>query len=79
VTALAHISRISFATDMTKGGSPEIPLGYMLEAAWLDQARWLGLIGRTRLTTQELKRVNLHTWPELEKPFSLLSRLFDQG
>ena len=79
-SAVGRISRISFQTDLTRGGASAIPLGCMLEAAWLDEARWLGLIGRTRLTLPEVGLVNLATWPELSNPFDLLlNRLFEQG
>lgn len=76
---MARISRISFGTDMTRPNAPEIPLGFMLEAVWPDEARWLGLIGRTRLSVAESALINIATWPELKKPFSLLDRMFDQG
>jgi hypothetical protein len=78
-TAVGHLSRISFFTDMTRAEAPVLPLGFMLEAAWPDQARWLGLIGRTSLTRAELDCVNLTTWPELRAPFDLLDGLFDKG
>jgi hypothetical protein len=77
--ANAQVSRISFRTDMTKPAALEIPLGFMLEAVWPDQARWLGLIGRPRLNAAESGAVNLATWPELEKPFDLLGKIFDQS
>jgi hypothetical protein len=77
--SMARISRISFCTDMTRASAFEILLGFMLEAVWPDQARWLGLIGRTRLSSVEIKTVNLATWPEFEKPFGLLDRMFDQA
>jgi hypothetical protein len=76
---IGRISRISFLTDMTRADASVLPLGFMLEAAWPDQARWLGLIGRTRLTPLELDRVNLTTWPDLRAPFNMLDKLFDQG
>ncbi len=79
VPALGRLSRISFFTDMTRADAPVIPLGYMLEAAWPDRARWLGLVGRTRLTPLELDRINLTTWPDLHAPFRLLADLFEQG
>src|SRR5437667_12259082 len=47
IPAIDRIFRMSFFTDMTRADAPVIPLGCMLEAAWPDQARWLGLIGRT--------------------------------
>jgi hypothetical protein len=75
----ARISRIFFVTDMTRPQAPEIPLGFMLEAVWPEQARWLGLIGRTRLNSTEIDAINLATWPEMEKPFGLLDKIFDQG
>ena len=77
--SMAYISRISFLTDMTRKGAPEIPLAFMLEGAWVERARWLGLIGRTKLTSSERDAINFATWPGLEKPFVLLERLFDQG
>lgn len=77
--AVGRISRIEFQTDLTRGNAPLIPLGFLLEAAWIDQARWLGLIGRTTLIRPERDLINFATWPELEKPFVLLERLFDRG
>lgn len=77
--AIGRISRIAFFTDMTRAGAPVLPLGFMLEAAWPAQARWLGLIGRTRLTPFELAQVNLTTWPALRMPFGMLDQLFEQG
>jgi hypothetical protein len=77
--AVGRISRISFFTDMTRADAPVIPLGFMLEAAWPEKARWLGLVGRTRLTPLELDRINATTWPELQAPFGKLAELFEQG
>lgn len=57
----------------------EIPLGYMVEATWSKQARWLGVVGRTELTAREIAAVNLSAWSELQKPFTLLEEMFDQG
>ena len=79
VVPLGRISRISFFTDMTRADAPVIPLGYMVEAAWPEQARWLGMIGRTRLTPFELEHVSLATWPDLRAPFGMLTTLFDHG
>jgi hypothetical protein len=76
---LGRISRIAFVTDMTRGDAPVIPLGFMLEAAWPDKARWLGLISRTRLTPLELDAINLTSWPQLESPYGLLNSFFDKG
>jgi hypothetical protein len=75
----AKISRIFFVSNMAKPGAPEIPLGYLIEAIWPDEARWLGLIGRTQLNTDEMDAANLLTWPELNKPFDLLKRLFNRA
>jgi hypothetical protein len=79
ITPLGRITRISFLTDMTRADAPVIPLGYMLEAAWPEKARWLGLVGRMRLTPLELDRVNKTTWPELHNPFATLADLFEKG
>lgn len=80
---MAHFSRISFATNMTRADAPVIQLGRMLEGILLidetPQARWLGLLGRKRLTPLELDRINLSTWGEMEQPFSFLTKLFDNG
>lgn len=75
----ARTSRIYFVTDMTRANAPKIPLGFMLEATWPSEARWLGLVGRRQLTGAELAATNVLTWPELEKPFDLLSQMFDAG
>ena len=76
---LARISRISFHLDMTRANAPVVPLGFILEAAWDKRARWMGLIGRTRLNDHELGQVNLNTWPDLRTPFSLLDGMFEKG
>lgn len=77
---MASISRVSFRTDMTRGeAGADIPLGFMLEAVWPNRARWLGLIGRRRLTNWERGAINLQTWPELENPFQFLEQLFERG
>jgi hypothetical protein len=76
---MGRISCISFVTDMTRANAPLIPLGFVLEATWPEQARWLGLIGRTRLTEPELDKINRATWPELQTPFGLLNKMFEQG
>lgn len=75
---LARQTRIAFTTDMTRA-APVIPLGYMLEGVWDDETRWLGLVGRTKLTPAELQRVNLTTWPDLTEPFEFLSKQFEAG
>ena len=76
---VARISRISFLTDARSGRAPTLPLGFMLEAAWPDEARWLGIIGRVSLLPEELGTINLATWPELRTPFSLLDKMFEAG
>lgn len=76
---LGRVSRISFQTDMTRGDAPVISLGFILEAAWDKRARWMGLIGRTRLNDFELTQVNLKTWPDLRTPFTLLDGMFEKG
>ncbi len=76
---IGRLSTITFATDMTLQGAPEIPLGFMLEATWPDDARWLGIIGRTKLTTDETLLINFNTWPEMHEPFELLDKLFGYG
>ena len=77
--AIARISRISFSTDMTRADAPMIPLGYMFEGVWPKKARWLGLIGRLRLTPVELEMINTATWPEMKSPFHVLMELFMKG
>jgi hypothetical protein len=77
--AVARVTRLSFSTDMTKPNAPTITLAFMLEAAWPDAARWLGLIARTHLTPEELARVNLMTWPELKTPPALMGEIFNNA
>jgi hypothetical protein len=54
-------------------------LGFMFEGVWPAQARWLGLIGRLKLTPLELELVNTLTWPELSRPFEMLKAIFEHG
>lgn len=73
------VSRLSFMPDMTKVDGQSIPLGVMLEAAWDDEARWLGLIFRTQLTSGEIAGINMVAWPELSDPSEFMTKLFDEA
>lgn len=73
------ISRISLQTDMTRADAPVIPFARLLECVWPESVRWVGLIGRTRLTPAELSAINLETWPEFKDPHPFLMNLWDRG
>lgn len=76
---VVRLSRITFQTDMTRADAHVIPFARILECVWPDALRWVGLIGRTRLTPREMDAINLETWPEFREPHPLLSRLWDEG
>ena len=78
-TAVVRISRISFQTDMTRADAPVFPFARVLECVWPNAIRWVGLIGRTRLTPLELDKINLDTWPEFQNPHDLLMKVWDCG
>jgi hypothetical protein len=64
---------------MTRRDSLVIPLGFMLEVVWPDQARWLGLIGRTHLTPLELDLVHAPSRADITAPWKFLEECFDIG
>lgn len=76
---VVSITRIAFQSDMTRADAPVIPFARILECVWPDAIRWLGLIGRTRLTPLELEVINLETWPEFREPHPLLAKIWDKG
>ncbi len=71
--------RVEYRTDMTRSGSPILPLAFLVEADWESGARWLGMLFRRSLTANELKAVDLATWPELEGPEPFLKGMFDEA
>ena len=75
--ARTAVWRVEFRTDMTRSGAPIIPLAFMVEADWKRGTRWLGMLYRRALTPNELKAVNLGTWPELNELDVLVPSMFD--
>lgn len=71
--------RLEFATDLTSARAPTITLGYMVESAFDGGARFLGLVSRKALTADELSRVNLKTWPQLEELDLYMEGLFQRA
>jgi hypothetical protein len=71
--------RIEFRTNLTRADAPIIRVGYLLEAHWQSQVRWLGLLFRRRLTVPELDKVNVATWPELKDLEPFMKGLFEQA
>lgn len=72
------IYRLRFATDLTSAKAPIIDLGYMLESA-LDGSRFLGLVSRKSLTSEELERIDTKTWPQLRDLDAYMEALFRQA
>jgi hypothetical protein len=76
-TSLSHIF---YDTDLTQGGQPKIPLGFMLEAVWPEQARWLGVIGRDHLMPFELDLIGKLVRPMFAtRPFDVPSQILSAG
>ena len=71
--------RIDFCSDLTAVQAPIFNLGFMLEAAVENGARFLGLSSRRMLTRVELDCVNAHTWPELQNLDDYMGELFDRS
>lgn len=77
--ATVALWRVEYRTDASRADSLVIPVGFMLDAYWQDEARWLGLSYRERLTVSELDLVNLETWPELDDIEAFADSLFDRA
>jgi hypothetical protein len=78
---LTHSStlwRIEYRTDLTRAREPVLPVGFVLEAHWNNDVRWLGMLFRKRLMPLELDRVNLETWPEMNDLETFMNGLFDK-
>jgi len=70
--------RIEYRSDLTRAKAPVIPVGFVLEARWSDDVRWLGMLFRKRLTPVELDTINIETWPEMQALEPFMNRLFDE-
>lgn len=68
--------RLAFAMDMTSAKAPSVTLGYMVESALEGGSRFLGLVSRKALTEEELKQINVKTWPELQDLDPYMDELF---
>ena len=71
--------RVEYRTELTRAAAPVVPLAYVLDAAWANGVRWLGMLFRKRLTTAELDLVALGTWPELRDLEKFMGGLFDEA
>ena len=76
--AKSTVSRIEFRTKMTRADAEVITLGYMVESLWED-SRWMGMVFRPELTANEVREVNVETWPEMANPGEFLKNIFDWG
>lgn len=79
VEARTSLYRLDFCADLTAAQAPVYQIGYLLEAAISDGARFLGLVSRRSLTRLELDTVDLMTWPELEDIDAFMDRLFNRA
>lgn len=70
--------RIEYRSDLTRAQGPVLPVGYVLEARWNNDVRWLGMLFRKRLMPIELEHVDLKTWPEMQGLEPFMTRLFDE-
>lgn len=73
----AMLSEFRFFTDMTRRGTPMIPLAVMLEVVWPTKGRWLGILGRTEITKAEMRLVNPPSLLEMTKPWDFIQKKFD--
>lgn len=79
VEAKWDLYRLDFCADLTTVQAPVFTLGYMLEAAVVDGARFLGLASRIALTRVELDYVNTGTWPEMNDLDAYMGKLFERA
>lgn len=70
--------RIEYRTDLMRTHEPVLPVGFVLEARWSNDVRWLGMLFRRQLTPIELDRVDLRTWPEMAKLEPFMADMFEQ-
>jgi hypothetical protein len=78
LNAKSVVTRVEFRTNATQSDCIRIPLGFVVESLW-DDMRWMGMIYRPKLTSNELKEINLDTWPELRSPEALLHDMFESA
>jgi hypothetical protein len=78
-TPQIYLSSIRFYTDMTRRTGPTIPLAKILEVVWPAKGRWLGLVGRTQITREEMRLVNPPSLPELTKPWAFVLSAFEHS
>ncbi|QDF38260.1 hypothetical protein FJN17_12155 [Bradyrhizobium symbiodeficiens] len=71
--------RIDYRADLTRSNSLVVPVGFVLEARWSNDVRWLGMLFRKRLTDFELAAVNVETWPEMQNLEGFLNKVFDDA
>jgi hypothetical protein len=76
---LTLLSQFIFYTDMTRRGGAEIPLGLVLEVVWPAKGRWMGLVGRTEITKNEMRLVHAPSLPELTKPWTFVLSGFEEA
>ena len=69
--------RIEYHPDLSWSNEYALPIGFMLEAHWSNDVRWLGILFRRRLTALELERVDLETWAELKELEPFMNGLFE--
>jgi hypothetical protein len=69
--------RVEFRTDVSRTSALKIPVGFMREAFFDENSRFLGLIFRASLTPLEIDLVNLKTWPEMSSLEGFMDKLFD--
>lgn len=79
MSARTTVWRFEYRTDLTRAGSPIIPLAYMVEADWKAGGRWLGMLLRLQLTANELAVADLETWPELGATEPFLKSAFEEA
>jgi hypothetical protein len=69
--------RIDYRTDLTRSNGLVLPVGFVLEARWSDNVRWLGMLFRKRLTAKELDLVDVETWPEMKGLELFMNEVFN--
>jgi hypothetical protein len=71
--------RIDYRTDLTRSNGLVLPVGFVLEARWNNNVRWLGMLFRKRLTPKELDLVNVETWPEMKGLEPFMNKVFEDA
>jgi hypothetical protein len=72
--------RIEYRTNLTRANTAVIGLGFLLEAQWENDIRWLGMLFRRKINPIENDFIDQATWPELNSNLeAFMTGLFEEA